>query len=92
MIRGPIESFLATLEIFVDCIIVGYSMNLFWGMTREEFNLNPRMNLWVLFDNILMFFTLFYVLTTQKNIITNETVKNIYTLFFLQKERILQNA
>lgn len=61
MVRGPKESFLSTIEIFVDCIIIGYTLNIFLDMGEEEFVSNPQLHLWILFDALLMLLTLFYL-------------------------------
>lgn len=62
--RARRESFLSTVEIFLDCLIFGFSINHMVSLTPEEFNLHPYTHIWIILDCLLMFLTLAYVYLT----------------------------
>ena len=64
IMRAQKESFLATAEIFIDCLIMGYSLNFFYNMSREDFNSHPYYMLWIIIDCIIMFLSLPYTYLT----------------------------
>ena len=84
VMRAQKESFLSTIEIFIDCLIMGYSLNYLNNLTPEEFNSLPYIHIWIIIDCCLMFLTLAFVYLTQKMIRKSEITKNIYSLVFIQ--------
>ena len=60
--RAPKEYVMQVIEIFIDCIIFGYSINSLMKSDYESFHREvPIIHYWILIDCILMFFTIFYV-------------------------------
>ena len=60
VLRGQNESFLTTVQIFIDCLIFGYILNHFTRMPSDSFHENTFYHYWILIDCILMFFTYGY--------------------------------
>jgi hypothetical protein len=86
--RAQVETFLKTIEVFIDCIIFGYTMNHIFSMTWVEFQAYPYVHFWIIIDFMIMFLTLGYVYMTKLILINSEITKNIYSLHFLQEEQI----
>ena len=81
--RAKKESALKTLEVFIDCLIFGFTFNHFFSMTYEQFQAHPYVHFWIITDFTVMFLTLGFVYMTRLMIINSELTKNIYSLHFL---------
>ena len=84
ILRARREDMLKTVEIFIDCIIFGYSINHLVNLSEKDFHDLPYIHYWIIIDCILMFFTLAYVYVTQLMIVNSEITKNIFSMYFLQ--------
>ena len=62
--RAQTESFLSTIEIFVDCIIFGYTISHLLNLSYEDFQAEPYIHFWIILDCIIMFTTLGFVYLT----------------------------
>lgn len=87
--RAPKEYILQTVEIFIDCMIFGFSINHIID-NKEFLHDEPYINYWIITDCILMFITLAYTYVGTKWLIFSEIKKNIFTLFFVQS-KIIKN-
>lgn len=86
--RAKTETFLGNVEVFIDCIIMGYTLNHLMSAEKEHLMERPYTVFWIIIDCTLMFLTLGYVYLSQIMKVKVEIQKNIYSLFFLQLERI----
>jgi len=86
--RAPKETFLAYVEMFIICIIFGYSLNYLTGLTWEEFHSKPFVHDWILCDCLILCLQLGFVYSSQITIVKSETIKNIYTLCHIQRAKV----
>jgi hypothetical protein len=81
--RAKTETFLGNVEVFIDCIIMGYTLNHLMAAENEHLMERPYTVFWIIIDCTLMFLTLGYVYLSQIMKVKVEIQKNIYSLFFL---------
>jgi hypothetical protein len=86
--RGKVESALGTLELFVVCVLIGYTLNYMIALDKKEFHKYPLVNYWMIIDCFLMITSIFYTYLSQQFMINNEITRNIYSLYFLQRQEI----
>jgi len=84
IVRAKKESMLSTFEIFLDCIIFGYSTNYLFGLSTDFYSSAPYVHFWIVFDCCMMLLSLIYIYLTQLMIVQSEITKNIFSLHFLQ--------
>tara|TARA_B110000285_G_C15113827_1_gene612808 strand:- start:37 stop:564 length:528 start_codon:yes stop_codon:yes gene_type:complete len=81
--RAPVELKLSSLQFFVSCIILGFTLK--HMLQQEEFYKKEQLKtLWIIIDCLLMFLTQTYISYSLFMKVKGEIVKNIYTLYFLQ--------
>ena len=85
--RAPKEYVLQTVEIIIECIIIGFSINHLIQGGKEAFHQQSYINYWVIFDCVLTFQTLGYSYFTNKMMKNCETQKNIFTLYYVQEQQ-----
>lgn len=78
---APIEKVLRIIEILVDLVIFVFVILHLSDMTPEQRNNIPFLHLWIIIDNIIMFFTLPYTILTQVVMVAGEITKNVFTLY-----------
>lgn len=88
VLRAPRESLLASLEIFFDCILFGYTIKLMLDQDIDDFHYNAYQTYWLIIDMIIMFCTQPYIVMCQKFQVKSEITKNIYSLYFLQVKKL----
>jgi len=81
---------LKIFEVVVDLAIIIMFLVHFKDMTSEEFHDLSLLNYWIVVDLILMFFTLPYTYLSQIFMVTGEIIKNVYTLYQVQKGKLLK--
>lgn len=84
------ESKLRYIEIVVDLLIFVYVIIHLVAISKEELNDMPFLNFWMVTDCIIMFFTLPYTYMSKLMMVTGEITKNIFTLFQVQKMKLLK--
>jgi hypothetical protein len=85
-VRGPIESVLSSVEIFLNCIILGYSIHFIISTDDKKLIKNHDLILrWIMVDNTLNFIQLAYVSFSNKMILNSEITKNMFSLYFFQQ-------
>jgi hypothetical protein len=82
--RAQKETFLKTFEVFMDCLIFGFTINHIFSLSWKDFQDHPYVHFWMIIDFMVMFLTLSYVYMTKLMIINSEITKNIYSLHFIQ--------
>jgi len=60
IMRGKVESMLSTVEMFIICVLSGYTLNYLFAFTYEEFHAIPIIHYWVIVDCLLMFISMGY--------------------------------
>ena len=85
---APIEFRLRVIEVIADLIIFIFILNHFTSLNQEQFNDLPLLNYWMLVDMIIMFLTLPYTYMSRLMMITGEIIKNIFTLYQVQKKKL----
>ena len=85
---APIEFRLRCLEVIGDLIIFIFILNHFTSLNEQQFNNLPLLNYWMLVDMIIMFLTLPYTYMSRLMMITGEIIKNIFTLYQVQKKKL----
>jgi len=53
---APREQFLKFIEVFVDCILIGYIFNHMTALTDEQFHSQAFLAYYIILDTIIMFF------------------------------------
>jgi len=86
--RAKWESVLSSVQIFIDCGLIGYIYNHLAGMSWADIQSLPI--LVVIFDCLVMLFSLSYIYVIKIIIQDSETVKNMFTLHTLQKNHRLK--
>ena len=79
---------LGNIQFFIACIIIGFTINFFLdNETKEIFN-NEELALqhyWIIIDVAIIFLAQAYISTSLYMKVSGEVVKNLYSLYFLQK-------
>jgi len=85
--RAKSESFLATLQYFYICFLIGYILKEVIEIDRDLMPYQVNMCLqWLIVEGILMLSTRIYVNLVLWLRITGEITKNIFTLQFIQQQ------
>ena len=92
IMRGPKETILKSIEVFVDCIIVGYSINFVLNLSQEDVSQANLSLKWIIIDNIMMICTLAYVYFSNIAILNSEITKNMFSLYFFQEDLIRKKS
>lgn len=82
--RAVNESKLGSIQFFIVCIIIGFTVNFFLDAdTIEEFHDQKHsvQNYWIVIDTIVMFLSQTYISTSLYMRIEGEINKNLYTLY-----------
>ena len=91
--RAPTELFIGNIQFFIACIIIGFTINFFLdNETKEIFN-NEELALqhyWIIIDVAIIFLAQAYISTSLYMKVSGEVVKNLYSLYFLQKNILQQ--
>jgi hypothetical protein len=85
---APCEKILRFIEIIVDLVIFVFVIFHLSDMTPEQRNNIPFLHLWIIIDNIIMFFTLPYTILTQVVMVAGEITKNVFTLYQVQRRKL----
>ena len=88
LMRGKVESILATLELFIVCVVVGYTLNYMSTLDEKEFHEHPLVNYWMIIDCLIMITSILYSYLSQQFMINNEITRNVSSLYFLQRKHI----
>jgi len=88
--QAPIETCLRITEFVIDLIIFIMVIIHFNSMTKEQFLDLPFLNFWILVDLIIMAFAQPYTYMSQLMMITGEIINNVYTLFQVQKVKLIE--
>ena len=88
--QAPVETCLRLVEIVIDLIIFIMVIIHFNSMTKEQFLDLPFLNFWILVDLIIMAFAQPYTYMSQLMMITGEIINNVYTLFQVQKVKLIE--
>ena len=88
--RAQKEYILSLIQIFVDCIIFGFCINYLNQLKSEDFHRESFKNYWIIVDCMFMVLQLGYIQVSQKMMKNSETMKNIFTLQYVQSQ-ILKN-
>lgn len=83
--RGPKEAVIKQFQILLDCLIAGYCFKFLLSLTNEQHVQAPHIIKWVLFDNLLMVFSLIYFSLSSFFIQNSELMKNVFSLYFFQQ-------
>ena len=78
---APCETYMRYFEIFADFIIFGALIFNASQWTTQEYNQQPFLTYWIVFDVIIMFFTLPYTKLCQIIMLNDEVTKNIFTIY-----------
>lgn len=76
------------IEIIVDLVIFVFVIFHLSDMTPEQRMNIPFLHLWIIIDNIIMFFTLPYTILTQVVMVAGEITKNVFTLYQVQRRKL----
>ena len=87
---APCESRMRYVEVIVDFLIFIFVYIHILSLSLEVENDMPFLNFWILIDCIIMFLTLPYTYMSKLMMITGEVTKNIFTLFQVQKLKLLK--
>ena len=82
--RAKVETILKTVQVFFDCILVGFAVNFLIEYGWSFIQAAPFANYFLIFDLIMTITTLGYIYFSQIMIIQSEITKNIYTLSYMQ--------
>ena len=85
---APIETVLRFIEISVDFIIFTFVIVHFLHLTVDQVHDQPFLSYWILIDSVIMFFTLPYVKLCQQIMFQGEVIKNIFTIYQVQKSKL----
>lgn len=58
--RGKIESVLATIEMFIVCVVLGYTINYMSSLDYDHFHEEPLVHYWAIVDCMIMLCSIFY--------------------------------
>ena len=86
--RGRNETILQILQIFIACVITGYSMKHMQILTAEEFYDEAFISYWIIIDCILTLLNLVFVYVSNQLTKDDERIKNLYTIFTCQKLKL----
>lgn len=87
--RAKVGEILFYVEIVIDVLIIVLIIIHFAQMESMAILHDlPLLNYWILFDTVIMFFTLPYVALAKILILKGEITKNIFTLYQVQKKKL----
>jgi hypothetical protein len=84
VIRAPIEMTLQITEIFINCILFGFTIKNLVSVSNEELHHEAYYTYWIVIDSILVFTTQPYKYMGAMLRVRGDIIKNIYTLHFVQ--------
>ena len=85
--RAPIESWLALLQYFYICFLIGFIVQRLLNIDRHIMPFKVQLaTIWILLKMLIMFTTRMYIRLALRMKLSGEVSKNIQTLFMVQKE------
>jgi len=81
--RAKTEWRLQVFEVFMDCVIFGYTLKHLLEMTSDQFYFEAYYSFWIVIDCTLMLFIAPYAYQSKYYRIPTEIIKNIYSLNFV---------
>lgn len=85
VLRAPCESILHSIEVFVDCILIGFVTRRLIELDPEEIHRDSLTNYWVLIDCCLLIMMHGFTFICSQIKTKGEIAKNIYTISFVQE-------
>ena len=85
--RAPLEEKLQIIEIFVDSILLGYTVKGIRNMSYHEFHEHAFLSYWIIIDLTIMFMTQVYNYFTSVTCQETEIIKNVCSLVHIQQNK-----
>ena len=86
--RAPRESLLQSVEIFFDCMLIGYVIKHLSEIDSKTFHEEAYNTYWIIIDCFLLFLTQGYNYLCELMKTKSEVTKNVFSLHFVQRQKI----